>query len=272
VKEKLKQAWAKVGPFLKWRVSTYISIALIFSMFASSAFLVLEAPQIQKAWFRYTVGSKVVKVIKTDSKGRPRGGGTGFAIKAPSGKTYIMTNAHVCDMYEGSKNALVQFGDGPLIPTRIIQISDKTDLCLMENVNEMKGLSLASSLAVGEVITVVGHPALMPLNISTGDVLGNSKVDVNLGIVGLDINREDCHLPKHRMEASGQDVDMGFLVYCVEHIRSIQTTAINLPGNSGSPVVNFFGHVVGVLFAGDDEVHWSLIISLEDINTFLAPY
>ncbi len=62
----------------------------------------------------------------------------------------------------------------------------------------------------------------------------------------------------------------GILDVCMEEVLAYRTTAVSLPGNSGSPVVDYKGNVIGVLFAGDSEVHWGLVITLDDVRDFLA--
>ena len=47
-------------------------------------------------------------------------------------------------------------------------------------------------------------------------------------------------------------------------------SAITYPGNSGSPVVNYWGNVIGVLFAGERNFHtFGLIVPLDEVKRFL---
>lgn len=59
-----------------------------------------------------------------------RGLGTGFHVKAKSGKTYILTNFHVCFLADknGYMNALT---DKTFQRVKVIRRSNFTDLCLL---------------------------------------------------------------------------------------------------------------------------------------------
>jgi S1-C subfamily serine protease len=260
--EKIKNLLKGAGNMLPGLLSA--SFCLMVAIF-----LIFHVPGMHKRWIRSHIGSKVVEIVRIHD-GR-MGGGTGFYVQAPSGQVYIMTNAHVCDMYEGGMTATIILPDGSRLPRRILEISDKTDLCLIEAPPLVKGIKLANSdAAVGESIYVVGHPRLMPLNVSQGDILGTGQVDVGIGVIGMDVKEEDCHKPKNAIIS--EPSMFGDMQVCVERLQAIQSTAVGMPGNSGSPVVDAYGHLIGVMFAGDNEVHWSLFITLDDAKAFLAHY
>lgn len=263
--EKLKNS-------LKWAMGVAPSLTSAAIMLMMAGFLVFQIPGMHKHWIRSHIGSKVVEIVMVSDSGRIMGGGTGSYVQAPSGQVYILTNAHVCDAFRGAPMVTVVLPDGSQMPRRIIAISGDTDLCLVEAPPGVSGIKLAHSEAkVGEGIYVVGHPRLMPLHVSPGDVLGMSTVDIDLGVIGMDMQEKDCHHPKNKIVDEEGFFGMSVPV-CMEEIDAIQTTAVGLPGNSGSPVVDSYGHLVGVLFAGDNEVHWSLLVSLDDIQAFVANY
>lgn len=248
-----------------------LSIATGLIGFISAAYLVIQAPQLHRLYLRYTVGSNVVKVVKTDIMGNVQGGGTGFAIRGKSGHRYIMTNAHICQMYKGGKIATIQEQDGTMLDREIIQISDQTDLCLIEGVKNLRPLDLANFAYVGQTVAVVGHPELMPLNISFGDILGEHPTDVILGMIPETMSQSDCNHSNYRIEHVDSGM-FGVLDLCIEEVNAYQTTATSMPGNSGSPVVNWRGQLIGVLFAGDQKVYWGSVVVLEDVKDFLSDF
>lgn len=158
-------------------------------------------------------------------------GGTGFVVRAPSGQTYILTNRHVCQdvMYIDNQTYLM--------PAKIIEVSQTTDLCLIEAPGLLYGLGLNIAEAEPEAfdpIHIIGWGMLMGLTLTDGTWVG--RLPEVLGV-------------KHPAYA----------------------TASILPGNSGSPVLNDQGEVVGVAYASGDVIdNRAFIVPLEDIQEFLS--
>ena len=236
--------------------------------------LILKGPELHKSTLRAYVGSRVY-TVRGSYDGR--GGGTGFAIKAPSGTTYTLTNDHVCAVSKDGQNVFVHDDSGEGITRKIIARSVYTDLCLVEGMPGVEGLSVAGSEPeIGDVLRVVGHPKLMPLTLSTGDFIGRQTVLVALGIVSETL---PCDQPKNEKISllqvifgvnPGPDYDGPML--CLEKIKAAYLTNVVIQGgNSGSPVVDFFGNVVGVAFAGD-QLGWGIMVSHYDLTKFLALY
>ena len=94
-----------------------------------------------------------------------------------------------------------------------------------------------------------------------------------IGIIGDEpdmMTEAQCSQTKHEIIAV--QTFFGEFKLCIENVMALQTTVVGLPGNSGSPVVNQYGHLIGVLFAGDNQVHWSDLVPLEDIKKLLSAY
>ena len=258
------------------------SVAAATMVVGSLVYLTMRAPEIHDAFLRAKVGSRVYMI-----KGVPNGGGgTGFELKAPSGQSYIVTNSHVCnhvkDLTEDKHSALVMGDDGQYMSRRIITISDKTDLCLIEGLPGVQGLSLGDEPMVGDQLTVVGHPKLRPLTLSSGEMIGSEDVDI-LDFVfptGTIIDfmvptkaDDKCDMPKNKIVETpvpelGITVKLCYVITKDAHMTSI----VIYPGNSGSPVSDFWGKVVGVAFASTSGDNYGEIISLHDLKDFVARY
>lgn len=199
------------------------------------------------------------------------GGGTGFAVEAPSGETYIVTNAHVCDDLD-----VVWVTDGRTFrPLPVLEVSPLTDLCLIEGIPGVKGLKLADKVSIGEWVNAVGHPHLGPLAMTSGEVIAVADIYFISYIIDKSIEGQ-CSLPKESIRKVVIPPPLPFLEpetkdVCVVTVqKALMTTIFAKPGSSGSPVVNEDGEVVGVLFA-TDEKDWAAVVSLNDLRDFLKP-
>jgi S1-C subfamily serine protease len=124
---------------------------------------------------------------------------------------YIVTNHHVVDT---SKTIEIQFSNGMILTGDVLGSSEKYDLALIKvNVSGLTALPISmttSTVEIGEEVFAVGAP---------GDSeLGQS---VTKGIV------------------SGKRV--------LEDVKAFQTDTKVSPGNSGSPLINMKGEVIGII-------------------------
>jgi S1-C subfamily serine protease len=229
------------------------------------ATIALKGPETHYNYIR----NKVQKTTVLVTNQARTSGGSGSHVIAPSGQVYILTNAHVCSV--GKEDGIVYITDnfGRTIPRRILEVSDFTDLCLVEPLPNYHGaLKLGSNVRPGQIVASVGHPSLMPTTMSRGEIIGEAEVDV-LDHVMNPLDEEDtCNLPKNRIIKGGF---FGLVSYCVIHVKANLTNVIILPGNSGSPQVDFWGNLNGVFFAGN-RANWGLSITLSDVKAFLQPY
>lgn len=184
-------------------------------------------------------------------------GGTGFAVKAPSGDEYILTNRHVCG---DQKELLVTSAALPRpIVKKVIEVSKEHDLCLVEVPKGLKAQNIAPISLIGSKIYVVGYPRLLPITPRDGFIIDRSSL---LLPAEYDENGE-CLPPFVEMQ--------GWLgKVCLEPYDSIIITAEIHPGNSGSPLINRNGDVVGIVFAGNGVQ--GAAVPLEYIKRFLALY
>lgn len=286
MKDMLINAKHKALAFAKSLAYAGMMYALVLASILVMSIGILKLPEAHNKYIRASVGSKVYMI--RDSK--RSGGGTGFAVQGPSGQNYILTNDHVCDVSSDRLTVLVS-GDEGSMRRRIIARDENSDLCLVEGLPGVKGLSVASSgPTLGDDLMVVGHPMLKPKHISHGELIGRQDISLWMGPISFwnpqtkreeiipkedgGIPAKECQMNKHSQE--WQTFDMLFFVVrvkiCIMTVKKAYNTAVVIhPGNSGSPVVNFWGNVTGVAFAGDDS-NWGYMVSLEDINAFLKNY
>jgi hypothetical protein len=88
------------------------------------------------------------------------------------------------------------------------------------------------------------------------------------------ILEQDCRLPKNEIDV--KEINMMFMVIKIKQCinvtyRAYITNMLIQPGSSGSPAVNFWGNVVGVVFA-TDSAGWASVVSYDDLRDLLKKY
>ncbi len=144
-------------------------------------------------------------------------GGAGFVIDADG---HIVTNAHVV---EDARALTVKFHDGYEAPAALIGMDTRVDLAVIKvdvARHRLKPVTFGDSdvLVVGEAVVAIGSPHGLDATLTRGIISG--------------LNR--------RLESDDGTVMEG----------AIQTDAALTGGNSGGPLLNQAGEVIGVNTAG----------------------
>ncbi len=84
----------------------------------------------------------------------PGWSGTAFYVQAPSGKNYLVTNAHVCN----NQKFLISFDGKKIYTDVVIMQSSLYDLCALLPRHDVKGFKLSNSYSDMEPVTVIGYP------------------------------------------------------------------------------------------------------------------
>jgi len=158
------------------------------------------------------VSPSVVNIIVTTENGETtsEGQGSGFIINE---NLEVVTNYHVI---EGGTNIDIEFNDGRTYPAEILGTDEETDLALLEIQTDEKiphvNFHQPRNIRIGDWVVAIGNPFGIGQSTSLGVIsaIGREKVD------------------------SGSYVDY------------IQTDATINRGNSGGPLFNLNGDVVGV--------------------------
>ena len=153
----------------------------------------------------------VVAIVATSTTGSSSG--SGFILSADG---YILTNYHVV---ENATNLTVTTGDGTEYPAVPVGFDDRNDIALIRiEAQDLPCVTLGSSddLIVGDQVVAIGNP------------LGELTSTLTVGYIS----------------AKERDVTTDGTV-----INMLQTDAAINAGNSGGPLFNMKGEVVGIITA-----------------------
>ena len=143
--------------------------------------------------------------------------GTGFVYNA-SGTLVVITNFHVID---GANNLGVTFSDGNGYEASVTGSDKYSDLAVL-NVNAPSGKFMpitivsSSTVHIGDLVVAVGNPYGLLDSLTMGVVSGKGRALYENTTGGAPI------------------------------ANIIQTSALLNPGNSGGPLLNYLGDVVGI--------------------------
>jgi len=263
-----------------------VNITVATALILSTVYVGARAPEMHGQWIRSKVGSKTYLIYEPRS-----GSGTGFAVKAPSGKTYIVTNDHVCEVSKDGKSVMVRDEDGKSMRRKIIKKSDRSDLCLVEGWPGVEGLKVSSSAPeIGQIVASVGHPSGYDITLSRGEIIMRDDVMIPVGPISFidpssgkeqlvpaedgGVTLKQCSMPKNKVVTVDQQIFI--FVFRIKMCMNVTekayfTNMLIQPGSSGSPVVNFYGNIVGVVFASD-RAGWGVLVSHKDLTDFLSKY
>lgn len=208
-------------------------------------------------------GRNVVTLISKDNRG-----GTGFVIQGKSGKSYIMTNQHICKL--ANNGVLLAVYKNKKHVVRQLAEYTKNDLCVLTvPFGVTGGFKLASSVKLGERVFSLGHPLLEPITVTQGEL--SSYIVIRLQ-AGVNVDPEICMRDTYELIDLKDDLValfLGIRNVCIRKLFSNSSTVNILPGNSGSPTVNIWGNVVSVVFAANESGVHSYHVPLQDIKLFL---
>lgn len=238
----------------------YLAVSLALGVVGTQ--YVVDAPRRVEARVR----SSIDKLVKFNDEYGRYSGGTGFQVIAKSGRQYTMTNAHVCRIGESQGKLQAMDENGRYLNLSILEIASFADLCLLAPNLLQPSLKVSDELdtPLGASIFVAGHPKLMPLTITSGLTVSFEDIIIGVG----DIPEPECKKQGGRLVPSPTIFNIN-ATYCVVDADAVRTSAQIYPGNSGSPLLNSSGEVVGVMFAGSSEYIFSYAVRLRDVHRFL---
>lgn len=194
-------------------------------------------------------------------------GATGFLVSGKSGKKYIMTNNHVCELFKSGPVFGTYRGDEYVLD--IEKSYPLNDLCAIKApYTSGKGFKVAKNYTIGNSTYTLGHPQLEPLSLSIGELSETVFITI---MKKQNATPEECSGPTYELieDTNPFGLALGILNFCVRHLEANTSSMVILPGNSGSPVLDIWGSVVGVVFAANEAGTRSYVVPLSYLQDFL---
>lgn len=208
--------------------------------------------------FRNTAKRHVVKVM-----GLEGGHGSGF-VTIHKGKSYIISNRHVCNIQKDEDYMYIQYAESDVKHlVKKIKIAKEHDLCALENVRSTNfgGFKLAEKMPrIGEQVFSFGFPHGSPATMMDGEFTGEKEI----------------YMPKeYEKDGSCDGLEkelntfFGTLTVCGDNYPTFQTTTTVYPGNSGSALINQKGEAIGVIFAKGGAIVENFSVPLDYLKRFV---
>lgn len=179
-------------------------------------------------------GQSVVQVYGTADQCAQNQTGSGFV--AASG--LVVTNAHVV---AGVDQPVVQTRDGRVYQAHAVQYDDASDLAVLYAPDLPEApLSLSNSVERGQQVSFAGYPLGGPYTVRPATIQGEAFAPVQNVTTGDTLSRS-----------------------------IIQIAGRVEQGNSGGPLLDANGHVVGVIFAKAVEGEAGYAIPMEQVSNIL---
>ena len=203
--------------FMKTR-SAFISLLSLLAFSATS--ITTSAQQLRDAFRKVSQSVVIVRTKRVElapSSGEPMavvdGLGSGVLVSA-DGK--VLTAAHVV---ETADVASVEFSDGQQISAHVIGSDVRSDVALLQLTQTPKGIAPAllgdsDKVEVGDQIFVIGAPFGISQTLSAGHLSGRHRLNPNQNATGVEF---------------------------------LQTDAAINTGNSGGPMFDMEGNVIGIV-------------------------
>lgn len=164
-----------------------------------------------------------VVVVNTYVNGEQYASGTGFVYKTENNKAYILTNNHVIS---NSNDVYVTFTDGKIIKTEVVGKDVYSDIAVLavdeKDIISIAQLGKSKDLRLGDTVFAIGAPldSAYSWSVTRGIVSGKDR------LVEVELSSGNTKTPMV--------------------VNTLQTDAAINNGNSGGPLANSNGEVIGI--------------------------
>lgn len=164
-----------------------------------------------------------VVVVNTYVNGQAYASGTGFVYKTEGNKAYILTNNHVIN---NATDVNVTFTDGNVVKVDIVGSDIYSDIAVLSvsknDIKSVASIGKSDDLKLGDTVFAIGAPldSAYSWSVTRGIVSGKDR------LVEVELTSGNTKTPMV--------------------VKTLQTDAAINSGNSGGPLANSNGEVIGI--------------------------
>ncbi|MCM1053307.1 MAG: trypsin-like peptidase domain-containing protein [Ruminococcus sp.] len=164
-----------------------------------------------------------VVVVNTYARGEAYASGTGFVYKVEGNKAYLLTNNHVIS---NADDVYVTFTDGTIVKTEIVGSDVYSDIAVLavdkEYIKAVAAIGKSEDLRLGDTVFAIGAPldSAYSWSVTRGILSGKDR------LVEVELTSGTTKTPMV--------------------VNTLQTDAAINSGNSGGPLANGNGEVIGI--------------------------
>jgi hypothetical protein len=193
-----------------------------------------------------------------------RGSCSGIHVEVNK-KTYILSASH-CLPLKNEQNEILVKDDlmtGP-IPRKVLYEDTSSDIIMLESLPNRNGVKLAKNIDLREDIYSYTHGAGLATHKTIGYYIQNMIIEVPLFPIFSEEDEKKCDIKKPKYKI----MDMFILKACILKTDSMVTEMPSAPGSSGGAVVNKYGELIGLVFAGSSR--YTFLVTLTDLQRVLS--
>lgn len=176
------------------------------------------------------------------------------------GKKYLLTAGH-CSWHDEELTA--DLGDGNWKKVKVLKHSTKSDLSLLEGVDEIPAVKISDRKAYdpAELYTSYTYPGVRTLQVISGWMKGNLPYEMPIYFFKGEMDKLKCKIDGGKVDGEA----------CMKEVNEYGSTIQIEPGSSGGGLLDKNGDLAGVCSLGSDmEITKSFWVPLTDVQEFLS--
>lgn len=201
--------------------------------------------------------------------GQDGGHGSAFFYRK-NGTTYIVTNEHVCK----DNSVMMYHHDGNKFLTSALHSDVLKDVCILKAPQNQGGLMFTNKDAHQMDVFNISYPGSYMEYLAKGNLMTQNEITIPYPLFKITSDRlfEKCKL----VSSTKQNVMVMKYIdgyFCVQNQgHLIRSSIIIHRGSSGSPVVDYYGRVVGLIEGANFTNGHAFIVLIKHVDDLIKEY